>query len=125
MSCGFRRLPARRRKIFTAAEKFRSWQVEPAFIFRRQARGAAAAGFYIQALLNDIDFTQIDENTQFREEMERLAAEQGAEVLHERLRAVDPESAEAIHPNNVKRVIRALEYYEQTGEKICLNMPTN
>ena len=75
-------------------------------------------GFYIQALLNDIDFTQIDENTQFREEMERLAAEQGAEVLHERLRAVDPESAEAIHANNVKRVIRALEYYEQTGEKI-------
>ena len=71
-----------------------------------------------QALLNDIDFTQIDENTQFREEMERLAAEQGAEVLHERLRAVDPESAEAIHANNVKRVIRALEYYEQTGEKI-------
>ena len=60
----------------------------------------------------------IDENTQFREEMERLAAEQGAEVLHERLRAVDPESAEAIHANNVKRVIRALEYYEQTGEKI-------
>ena len=50
--------------------------------------------------------------------MERLAAEQGAEVLLERLRAVDPESAEAIHANNVKRVIRALEYYEQTGEKI-------
>ena len=79
---------------------------------------AGGTGFYIQALLNDIDFTQIDENTQFREEMERLAAEQGAEVLHERLRAVDPESAEAIHENNVKRVIRALEYYEQTGEKI-------
>ena len=79
---------------------------------------AGGTGFYIQALLNDIDFTQIDENTQFREEMERLAAEQGAEVLHERLRAVDPESAEAIHANNVKRVIRALEYYEQTGEKI-------
>lgn len=79
---------------------------------------AGGTGFYIQALLNDIDFTQIDENMQFREEMERLAAEQGAEVLHERLRAVDPESAEAIHANNVKRVIRALEYYEQTGEKI-------
>lgn len=79
---------------------------------------AGGTGFYIQALLNDIDFTQIDENMQFREEMERLAAEQGAEVLHERLRAVDPESAEAIHANNVKRVIRALEYYQQTGQKI-------
>ena len=79
---------------------------------------AGGTGFYIQALLNDIDFTQIDENTQFREEMERLAAEQGAEVLHERLRAVDPESAEAIHANNVKRVIRALEYYHETGTQI-------
>ena len=79
---------------------------------------AGGTGFYIQALLNDIDFTQIDENTQFREEMERLAAEQGAEVLHERLRAVDPESAEAIHANNVKRVIRALEFYHQNGTPI-------
>ena len=84
---------------------------------------AGGTGFYIQALLNDIDFTQNDENTQFREEMERLAAEQGAEVLHERLRAVDPESAEAIHANNVKRVIRALEYYEQTGEKTKKSVP--
>ena len=79
---------------------------------------AGGTGFYIQALLNDIDFTQIDENTQFREEMERLAAEQGAEVLHERLRAVDPESAEAIHANNVKRVIRALEFYHQNHSPI-------
>ena len=79
---------------------------------------AGGTGFYIQALLNDIDFTQIDENTQFREEMERLAAEQGAEVLHERLRAVDPESAEAIHANNVKRVIRALEFYHQNQSPI-------
>ena len=49
---------------------------------------AGGTGFYIQALLNDIDFTQIDENTQFREEMERLAAEQGAEVLIVKLHAV-------------------------------------
>ncbi len=78
-------------------------------------------GFYIQALLNDIDFTETDENTGFREKMERVAVENGAEVLHERLREVDPESADAIHANNIKRVIRALEYYEKTGKKISVH----
>ncbi len=75
-------------------------------------------GFYIQALLRDIDFTENEENTQYRESLEKLAKEQGAEVLHEMLRKVDPASAEAIHANNVKRTIRALEYYELTGEPI-------
>ena len=82
---------------------------------------AGGTGFYIQALLNDIDFTETDENTDFRDKMEHLAKECGAEALHERLRAVDPESADAIHANNIKRVIRALEYYEKTGEKISLH----
>lgn len=75
-------------------------------------------GFYIQALLYDIDFTENDEDTEYRKELEQLAAEKGAEVLHNMLREVDPESAEAIHANNVKRVIRALEFYKQTGDKI-------
>lgn len=79
---------------------------------------AGGTGFYIQALLYDIDFTETDEDTEFRKELEAAAAAEGAEALHERLRAVDPESAEAIHANNVKRVIRALEYYAQTGKKI-------
>ncbi len=79
---------------------------------------AGGTGFYIQALLNDIDFTETDENTKFREEMERLAAEHGPKILHDRLKMVDPESAKTIHENNIKRVIRALEYYEKTGEKI-------
>ncbi len=78
-------------------------------------------GFYIQALLYDIDFTETGEDTSYREALEAFAKEQGAEALHERLRAVDPESAEAIHFNNVKRVIRALEFYEQTGEKISVH----
>ncbi len=75
-------------------------------------------GFYIQALLNDIDFTESNEDTSYRAELEQLANEKGAEYIHQMLRAVDPESADQIHMNNVKRVIRALEFYKQTGQKI-------
>lgn len=79
---------------------------------------AGGTGFYIQALLYDIDFKENEEGSEIRRGLEALAAEKGAHVLHEMLRRADPESAEAIHENNVKRVIRALEYYRQTGEKI-------
>lgn len=75
-------------------------------------------GFYIQALLYDIDFTESNEDSAYRQELEHLASEQGAEYLHDMLRMVDPASADMIHANNVKRVIRALEFYQQTGEKI-------
>ena len=75
-------------------------------------------GFYIQALLYDIDFTENNADTAYREELEALAKTQGAEYLHEMLEKVDPESAEQIHFHNIKRVIRALEYYQQTGQKI-------
>ena len=75
-------------------------------------------GFYIQAVLYDIDFTETDEDDSYRSELEKRAETEGVHVLHEELRAVDPESAEAIHENNVKRVIRALEYYEKTGRPI-------
>lgn len=75
-------------------------------------------GFYIQALLYDIDFTENEQDQTYRAKLEQLSKEQGAEYLHDMLRAVDPVSAETIHANNVKRVIRALEYYHQTGEPI-------
>ncbi len=75
-------------------------------------------GFYIQAVLKDIDFTENQENTEYRSRLEALAQEKGAEYLHEQLRKVDEKSAAAIHANNIKRVIRALEYYHLTGEKI-------
>ena len=100
--------------------------------FQQMAKQAAAAiwsrgniplvvggtGFYIQALLYDIDFTETGEDEAFRRQMEQLAREEGDELLHEKLRQVDPESAAAIHFRNRKRVIRALEYFHQTGEKI-------
>ena len=75
-------------------------------------------GFYIQAVLYDINFSEDDDNHQIREKLESLAKEKGAEYLHEKLRKIDPASADAIHANNVKRVIRALEYYRLTGQKI-------
>lgn len=75
-------------------------------------------GFYIQALLYDIDFTENDEDTALRKGLEEIAKTQGCEVLYGRLKEVDPESCEIIHPNNVKRVIRAIEFYEKTGMKI-------
>lgn len=75
-------------------------------------------GFYIQALLYDVDFTENEADTEYRAELELLAKKEGSLYLHDMLKEVDPASAEAIHHNNVKRVIRALEYYKLTGEKI-------
>lgn len=75
-------------------------------------------GFYIQAVIGDIDFTEHGEENTYRKQLEEKAKEEGAEVLHQMLETVDPEAAKAIHPNNVKRVIRALEYFQQTGQPI-------
>lgn len=75
-------------------------------------------GFYIQALLYDIDFTENEGDSVYRDKLEALAKEKGAAYLHGQLAMVDPKSAEEIHANNIKRVIRALEFYHQTGQKI-------
>ena len=79
-------------------------------------------GFYIQSILYDIDFnSEENEDKTVREKYEHIAEEYGAEYLHGLLRTVDPDSADSIHPNNIKRVIRALEYYEHTGERISVH----
>ncbi|MBS6195282.1 MAG: tRNA (adenosine(37)-N6)-dimethylallyltransferase MiaA [Clostridiales bacterium] len=75
-------------------------------------------GFYIQAVTGDIDFTEHGEDDSYRKSLEELAKAEGVQTLHQMLREVDPESAAAIHANNVKRVIRALEYFNQTGQPI-------
>lgn len=75
-------------------------------------------GFYIQSVLYDINFDDTDNLYEYREYLENLAEEKGNEFIHNMLNDVDPESAEAIHFNNRKRVIRALEYYKETGLKI-------
>lgn len=78
-------------------------------------------GFYIQALLYGVDFDETETDNDYRKELEQFAKEHGAQALHDMLRKVDEASAEAIHPNNIKRVIRAIEYHNQTGEKISLH----
>lgn len=75
-------------------------------------------GFYIQALVYDINFMETNNDYEYRSYLEKLAKEKGNQYIHEILKKVDPVSALKIHPNNVKRVIRALEYYKQTNKPI-------
>ena len=75
-------------------------------------------GFYIQAVTRDIDFTEGEEDREYRSSLEQLAQSQGAETLHKMLQEIDPPSAASIHANNMKRVIRALEFYHLNGYPI-------
>ena len=75
-------------------------------------------GFYIQAVTRDIDFTSSNQDDHYRRELEELAEQKGPSFLHDMLAQVDPKSAQDIHENNVKRVIRALEFYKQNGTRI-------
>ena len=72
-------------------------------------------GLYLDALLRGSDFAEGGADEDLRRELAEFAAREGNEALHAELRRIDPESAEAIHPNNVKRVIRAIEIYRTTG----------
>ena len=75
-------------------------------------------GFYIQSVIYDIDFTDQSPDTAYRDQLEALANEHGGIYLHNMLKEKDPASAEIIHQNNIKRMIRALEYLHETGEPI-------
>lgn len=102
------------------------------FIFKEMAKKAleeiysndqipiivGGTGFYIQALLYDIDFTEQDTDIAYRNKLSEFAAVNGNHALHEKLKNIDPVSYETIHENNVKRVIRALEYYHNCSEPI-------
>ena len=102
------------------------------FIFKKMAKKAleeiysndqipiivGGTGFYIQALLYDIDFTEQDTDIAYRNKLSDFAAVNGNHALHEKLKNIDPVSYETIHENNVKRVIRALEYYHNCSEPI-------
>ncbi|MCR5623740.1 MAG: tRNA (adenosine(37)-N6)-dimethylallyltransferase MiaA [Lachnospiraceae bacterium] len=79
---------------------------------------AGGTGFYIQAVLKDVNFTENETDTAYRNELQAFADMNGAKALHNMLRDKDPEAADEIHENNIKRIIRALEYYKLTGEKI-------
>ena len=99
--------------------------------FQKEAQAAAAdiyrkgrlpflvggTGFYIQALLYGIDFTEMDADTAYRESLEEEARLTGSQELYRRLQQIDPDAAQAIHPNNIKRIIRALEFAHKSGGK--------
>lgn len=102
------------------------------FIFKEMAKKAleeiysndqipiivGGTGFYIQALLYDINFTEQNTDIAYRNKLSEFAAVNGNHALHEMLKNIDPVSYETIHENNVKRVIRALEYYHNCSEPI-------
>ena len=86
---------------------------------------AGGTGFYIQAIVNDINFVESESDPIYRKSLEEQGqTSAGSQVLFAQLMAVDPESCAAIHMNNTKRVIRALEYYHLTGEKISVHNAT-
>ncbi len=76
---------------------------------------AGGTGLYMDSVLNNIEFFEFDCDPDFRGKMEKIAEDEGNEALHNRLKELDPEAAENIHPNNVRRVIRALEVCEFSG----------
>ncbi len=82
-------------------------------------------GLYIDAVIKDLSFTEGGNDEAYRQDLEALAEEKGKDFVHELLLKVDPVSAERIHPNNLKRVIRALEVYKVTGKPFSSFKDTN
>lgn len=75
-------------------------------------------GLYINSLIYDMDFTQFASNRKLRETLQKEAEKMGNEYIHNKLKKIDPNLADRIHPNNVRRVIRAIEVYHGTGDKM-------
>lgn len=75
-------------------------------------------GLYVNSVIDDVKFAETECDEGYRAELFKLAEENGCEYIHDMLRRVDEKSAENIHPNNVKRVVRALEFYTQTGTRL-------
>ncbi len=113
-------------------DEFEPWEEFSVAVFQKRCRECiedihrrgkipiltGGTGFYIQSVLYAVDFEETEADTFYREELAEFAKCHGKEALHRELAKVDEKAADAIHPNNVKRVIRALEYYRQTGKKI-------
>ena len=79
---------------------------------------AGGTGLYINSVVNDVKFEEAEQNEALRLELEDYAKTKGAEALHRILEESDPVSADKIHANNIKRVIRAIEVFRTTGEKL-------
>jgi tRNA dimethylallyltransferase len=120
--------PRERRVLHWCLDLVEPGQPFSAALYQREARQAIAdidargkvpivaggTGLYLRAALDDMEFPAGEQQTNpARERHEALAAEKGAEALHALLASRDPESAAAIHPNNVRRVVRALEMCDE------------
>lgn len=79
-------------------------------------------GLYINSLINNIELSDETDTSKIRETLTQFVNSEGIDALHARLREIDPESADRIHPNNVKRVMRAIEIYEATGKTMTETM---
>lgn len=78
-------------------------------------------GFYINSIIKDNAFDIVDKDESLRDELTNIALEKGNVYLHEMLKHIDIESYQNIHYNNVKRVVRAIEFYKITGEKLSVH----
>ncbi|MEW9667729.1 tRNA (adenosine(37)-N6)-dimethylallyltransferase MiaA [Ammoniphilus sp. 3BR4] len=76
-------------------------------------------GLYIQSVIYEYQFSEAQKDHSLRDALEKFAEEHGKEALHQRLQSIDPITAERLHPNDVKRVIRALEIYQLTGKPMA------
>ncbi len=101
-------------KFKELAEKY----IEEILAKDKQPILVGGTGLYISSLINNINFSETETDWELRELLNKEAEEKGSEFIHNKLKLVDPVSAENIHPNNVKRVIRALEVYYQTQKPI-------
>ena len=79
---------------------------------------AGGTGLYINSVINDITFGEIDTDYDLRDELNNTAKEKGNKYLLNMLSDIDPKAAEKMHPNNLRRIIRAIEFYRVTGKKI-------
>ncbi len=73
-------------------------------------------GLYVSTLINGIEFAEVGEDIEFRKQMAALAEEKGPAFLHDELKKIDPDAADTIDMNNIRRVIRALEIFKLTGK---------
>ena len=78
-------------------------------------------GFYIQSVIYDINFTEYGDDSDIRKKYEEMAETLGKRELHKRLSKVDKDYADSVSENNVKKVVRALSFYEMTGEKLSVH----
>ena len=101
--------------VYSCADYVRDAKEKIADITRRGKLPiiCGGTGLYLDSLLRGGNFELTDTIPEYRAELERIAATEGNQRVHDMLTEVDPESAESIHPNNLKRVIRALEIYKE------------